>query len=93
VWSNYGGGEDFLRFVKVGTLDHPDTCPPDIHIYTESKQPWVKLDDYTPSVQQYYDRTEYWPKESLDRREKMIADFKAKKAEEQLTEKTESVKL
>jgi hypothetical protein len=32
-----------VRFVRVGTLDDPDRCPPDIHIFTSSKQPWVTL--------------------------------------------------
>ena len=30
-----------VRFVRVGTLDEPDRLPPDIHIFTASKQPWV----------------------------------------------------
>jgi len=41
VWSNYAGAGDAVRFIRVGTLDEPDCLPPDIHIYTESKQPWV----------------------------------------------------
>ena len=32
-----------LRFVRVGTLDDPAALPPDIHIYTRSKLPWVDL--------------------------------------------------
>jgi hypothetical protein len=32
-----------VRFVRVGTIDNPDLCPPDIHIYTSSKLPWVTL--------------------------------------------------
>ena len=32
-----------VRFVRVGTLDDPDRLPPDIHIFTSSKQPWVVL--------------------------------------------------
>ena len=43
VWSNYGGGGDLARYVRVGTLDEPDRLPPDIHIFTMSKQPWVVL--------------------------------------------------
>jgi hypothetical protein len=43
LWSNYGGGGDLVRFVRVGTLDEPDRFPPDIHIFTMSKQPWVVL--------------------------------------------------
>jgi hypothetical protein len=31
LWSNYAGGGDAFRFVRVGTLDEPDRLPPDIH--------------------------------------------------------------
>src|SRR5262249_52394334 len=41
VWSNYAGGGDRVRFVRVGTLDEPDRLPPDIHIFTSTRQPWV----------------------------------------------------
>ena len=54
VWSNYAGAGDALRFVRVGTLDEPDHLPPDIHIFTVSKQPWVVLPDGTPAVEEYY---------------------------------------
>ena len=37
------GAGDAMRFVRVGTLDEPDRLPPDIHIYTSSKQPWVVI--------------------------------------------------
>jgi hypothetical protein len=68
LWSNYGGGGDRVRFVRVGTLDEPDRLPPDIHIFTASKQPWVTLGPEVPAVPEYYDRNVYWPKESLERR-------------------------
>ena len=50
VWSNYPGAGDAVRFVRVGTLDNPDAMPPDIHIFTMSKQPWVVLPEGTPAV-------------------------------------------
>jgi len=68
LWSNYAGAGDALRFVRVGTLDEPDRLPPDIHIFTASKQPWVVLPPDTPSVEEFYDRNEVWPEESLARR-------------------------
>jgi len=68
VWSNYGGGGDAVRFVRVGTLDEPGRLPPDIHIFTTTKQPWVVLPPGTPAVDEYYDAKVYWPKESLERR-------------------------
>ena len=68
LWSNYSGAGDKVRFVRVGTLEEPDRLPPDIHIFTASKQPWVVLPEGTPAVSEYYDREAYWPKESLKRR-------------------------
>ena len=68
VWSLYAGAGPFIRFVRVGTLDMPDLLPPDIHIFTASKQPWVQLPDGVPAVPKYYDRDRYWPRESLERR-------------------------
>ena len=73
VWSNYGGGGDAVRFVRVGTLDEPDRCPPDVHIFTASKQPWVVLPPNTPAVAEYYKASELWPKESLARRAALLA--------------------
>jgi hypothetical protein len=67
LWSNYAGAGDQVRFVRVGTLDEPDRLPPDIHIFTESKQPWVALSPGTPAVHQYYRRTDHWPDASLTR--------------------------
>jgi hypothetical protein len=68
LWSNYGGAGDVVRFVRVGTLDEPDRLPPDIHIFTSSKQPWVVLPSEMPAVKEYYERVDHWPKESLERR-------------------------
>jgi len=67
LWSNYGGAGEALHFVRVGTLDDPDRVPPDIHIFTESKQPWVILGDEVPVVPRYYSAGKMWPPESLER--------------------------
>jgi len=67
LWSNYGGAGDKVRFVRVGTLDEPDAMPPDIHIFTMSKQPWVALPTSTLAVHEYYKPKEMWPKESQER--------------------------
>ena len=73
VWSNYSGAGDLVRFVRVGTLDEPDRFPPDIHIYTASKQPWVQLPPGALAVPEYYRASEYWPKSSLERRAALLA--------------------
>lgn len=72
VWSTYSGMGEIQRFIRVGTLDDPDRFPPDIHIYTQSKQPWVLLPPGVPAVDAYYERERYWPKESLERRRVML---------------------
>ena len=68
LWSNYAGAGPAIHFVRVGTLDRPDVLPPDIHIFTASRQPWVVLPQGTPAVAEYYDRADYWPAESITRR-------------------------
>jgi len=77
VWSHYAGAGPSVCFVRVGTLDQPDHLPPDIHIFTASKQPWVVLPPAVPAVPEYYDRNQYWPKESLARREALLAKLAA----------------
>ncbi len=72
LWSNYAGAGDAVRFVRVGTLNNPDMLPPEIHVFTSSKQPWVVLPKDAPAVEEYYDRRIHWPKESLDRRETLL---------------------
>jgi hypothetical protein len=72
LWSNYGGANDVLRFVRVGTLDHPGEFQPDVHIYTHSKLPWVRLPDDAPAFEAYYDSSQLWPAESLERRKALF---------------------
>ena len=69
VWSNYSGAADAIHFVRVGTLDEPWRLPPDIHIFTSTKQPWVVLPSDKPAVPEYYDLRKYWPAESIARRQ------------------------
>lgn len=80
IWSNYAGAGAIIRFVRVGTLDAPDHLPPDIHIYTSSKQPWVQLAAGVPAVPEYYDRESYWPPESLARRRLLFPKIEAYQA-------------
>lgn len=73
LFSAYPGAGPKFRFVRVGTLEDPDACPPDIHIFTESKQRWVIIPDGVPAMAQYYDRGAYWPADSLARRDRALA--------------------
>jgi hypothetical protein len=72
VWSNYAGAGDAVHFVRVGTLDDPDRFPPDIHIFTASKQPWVVLPAGGPAVPEYYSSKQYWPAASIARRNAVL---------------------
>lgn len=80
VWSNYAGAGPLMKFVRVGTLDQPDHLPPDMHIFTESKQPWVNLAGDIPVFAEYYDRTQYWSASSLARRAALLPQIEAYQA-------------
>ncbi len=67
LWSHYAGAGEAVSFVRVGTLDDPDRLPPDIHIYTSSKQPWVVVPEGAVQVSGYYSLDEHWPAASLER--------------------------
>lgn len=80
LWSHYAGAGPVVSFVRVGTLDDPDRLPPDIHIFTASKQPWVVIPPGAPSVPEYYDRDMFWPPESLARRQVLLPRIEAWRA-------------
>jgi hypothetical protein len=71
IWSHYGG-RNRLSFVRVGTLDAPAEAPPDVHIYTRSKLPWVALPEGVAAFAEYYDSRALWPQESLVRRKALF---------------------
>ena len=72
LWSNYGGAADILRFVRIGTLDDPGALPPDVHIYTRSKLPWLRLPEDAPAFDAYYESKSLWPAASLERRKALF---------------------
>ena len=73
-----------MRFVRVGTLDNPDATPPDIHIFTSTKQPWVPLPHDDSVHEEYYDRAKCWPAQSLERFEALIAKREESRKEQVL---------
>lgn len=54
VWSHYPGAGEKVSFIRVGTLDNPAACPPDVHIFTSSKQPWVVIPPSAERFDDYY---------------------------------------
>ena len=71
LWSHYAGGPT-LSFVRVGTLDDPAALPPDVHIYTRTRLPWVSLSPEVPAFETYYNSKALWPAESLARRKALF---------------------
>lgn len=67
MWSDYGRKAG-MRYLRVGTLDEPSRMPPDVHIFTRSKLPWVALTDGKPAFDIYYNQKELWPAENHTRR-------------------------
>ncbi len=68
LWSNYGGIGDIVRFIRVGTMDQPAEFPPDVHIFTSTRQPWVQIPEGMHAYPEYYKSADIWSKESLERR-------------------------
>jgi hypothetical protein len=71
LWSFYDGWPE-LSYVRVGALDDPSALPPDAHIYTRSKLPWVALPADVPAFPASYNSKTLWPKESLERRKALF---------------------
>lgn len=67
LWSHYAGAGELLSFIRVGTMDNPDALPPDIHIYTSTKQPWIILPPDTPAFEEYYKRSDQLSEDCLER--------------------------
>lgn len=73
LWSHYAGAGPRIKFLRVGTLDEPDQLPPNIHIFTTTKQPWVNLPVGVPAVPEYYTRADVWPPDSLRRMDELLS--------------------
>ncbi len=70
VWSEYSGASlGSCWFVRVGTLDEPDRLPPDVHIFTSSKQPWVLIPEDVPVFEEYFNIRDVWRESSMTRME------------------------
>jgi hypothetical protein len=67
LWSHYAGAGEKISFVRVGTLDEPGRLPPDVHIFTATRQDWVQIPDGKPEFEIYYRPKELWPPESIER--------------------------
>lgn len=76
VWSKYHAMPkvgNYILFIRAGTLDLPATAPPDVHIYTTSKQPHVLLSGETPVFEGFYDVRKVWSADSLGRYSRIVS--------------------
>jgi hypothetical protein len=67
VWSEYAGAFPDTVFLRVGTLDEPGSLPPDVHIFTRSKQPWVVVPPDMPGFEGFYPFRAVWKPANLAR--------------------------
>ncbi|MFC3148422.1 GFA family protein [Piscinibacterium candidicorallinum] len=81
LWSHYASAGPIIAFVRVGTLDAPERCPPDAHIFTRSRLPWVPLPADVPAFEIFYEREKLWPAASLARRAALLPRIAAYRAQ------------
>jgi hypothetical protein len=67
LWSNYAGFGPSMCFLRVGTLDDAGAFPPDVHIFTSTKLPWVVLPPGAPAFAEFYNPKELWSAEAQAR--------------------------
>jgi hypothetical protein len=73
LWSKYHAAPGDALFVRVGTLDHPESVEPEVHIFTRSKLPWLQLAPDKPAFEAFYKIPEVWPAASQERLRRNIA--------------------
>ena len=67
LWSHYPGGGNAIAFLRVGTLEHPDAFPPDVHVFTSTKQPWFELPADAAAYAEFYEPGTVWNDEQRAR--------------------------
>lgn len=80
LYSNYAGAGPILSFIRVGTLDNPNECPPNAIIFTNTKQDWVCFPDNIPQFEEYYDMEKLYSKENWARRMALMPEIEAWRA-------------
>lgn len=86
IWSHYymGGIKEGISFIRVGTLDDPSRLPPDVHIFTKTKLPWVILPPDGLVVDIFYNYETTWSSEDLERKKALLAASTKDPFEQQL---------
>ena len=81
VWSRYHIAPGDALFVRAGTLDNPDAVMPDVHIFTRSKLPWLRLPEGALAFETAYSIENVWPAESKERLRRQVAAAASKVGE------------
>ena len=71
VYADYDSAVRRLT-VRTKTLDNPEKFPPQVHIFTKNKDPWLNLSDDVICFKEMYDPKKIWPEESLNRYNKYL---------------------
>jgi len=73
LWSHYPTAGRRAAFVRVGTLAAPDALPPDVHIFTSTRQRWFDLPDGALAFAAFYDPAQIWSPEQRERWRALMA--------------------
>ena len=66
MYTDYSSAVGRLN-VRTKTLNDSNQFPPQVHIFTKDKDPWLNLKDNVICFEKMYDPKNTWPKESLER--------------------------
>ena len=66
IYCKYNFGKGRLT-VRTKTLENPNIFPPQAHIFTKDKDPWINLTDDAKCFNEMYDPKSTWPEKSLKR--------------------------
>ena len=65
VYADYDSAVGRLT-VRTKTLDNAEKFPPQVHIFTKDKDPWLNLSEDVICFKEMYDQKKTWPEESLN---------------------------
>jgi len=71
VYADYDSAVGRLT-VRTKTLDNSEKFPPQVHIFTKDKDPWLNLSEGVISFKEMYDQKKTWPEDSLNRYNKYL---------------------
>ena len=66
VYADYDSAVGRLT-VRTKTLDNAEKFPPQVHIFTKDKDPWLNLSEDVICFKEMYDQKKTWPEESLNK--------------------------